>query len=211
MVDPKLDPEGVGALARALFRHCFLKIMICKQACQPDEISSLKLWEELYSTGPSSDDPISRQAPAFQAVSSEPITRYPATRRVLAYQQAKQRARNPTDIRALLVYEVSHGTEDVAESEGDGCESEASSKAHACRKCGGPVDYAKRQTLLERIEKGYRLWQLRSIRAADEIVGTHLTRDEVFKFTGYEVNFDRLKQKVIKPIYDQLESEVHDP
>lgn len=194
----KLDPEGVRALARELFRLCFLKLMVCQPACQPDEISSLKLWEELYFAECSVSSPTSsRQV--------QPAIHYPITRRVLAYQRAKERARNPVDIRALLVYEISHGTEEVAEKEDA---PEGPCRGHACKKCGDPIDSNKRHELLKRIEKGYRLWQLRSLRAADEIVGTHLTHEDVFRFTGYEVNLDRLRREVIIPLYDQLESEV---
>lgn len=198
MIDTELACEGVRVLARELFRLCFLKLMICQSACQPDEISSLKLWEELYfaECGVSSHTSSRRTQPAIH---------YPITRRILAYQQAKERARNPVDIRALLVYEISHGSEEVTEKEdmpGDSC------RGHACKKCGDPIDSNRRQRLLEHIEKGYRLWKLRSLRAADEIVGTHLTREEVFRFTGYEVNFDRLRREVIDPLYNQLESEV---
>lgn len=183
----KLDPEGVKALVRELFRFCFLKLVICHPACQPNQISSLKQWEELY------------------LAESSASSHYPITRRLLAYQRAKERARNPVDIRALLVYEISHGTEEVPEKEDapeDLC------RGHACKKCGDPINPTRRQRLLERIEKGYRLWQLRSIRAADEIMGTHLTHEDVFRFTGYEVNLDRLRREVIGPLYDQLESEV---
>jgi len=187
MVATTLDPERVEALATEIFRHCFFRLMICQQACKPAEIEHLKQWEALCSTKPS--------------------TYYPITRRVLAYQQAKQKARNPNDIRALLVYEISHGREYNAGEKGEDYKpSETSSQGPRCKKDGGPIDYPKRQRILERIEKGYRLWRLRSLCESYDFIGIHLTEDEVFKFAGHEVNFSRLKREVIKPIEDQLET-----
>jgi len=137
---------------------------------------------------------------------------YPATKKFLAYAQRKQELQehprgNPDNIKALLIYKISHGCE---ESEGRG---EAGVEGPLCPGCGGPVNWPKRRQLLRRIHKGHRLEDLQEIcnrdydkfiRECDAFVGTHLTREEVCLFVGHEVNFDEQADRIDK-IYNEIE------
>lgn len=177
-----IDPEVVQRMAAEVFRHCVLKLIACQKGCQTqEEVATLRQWEIMaWQTGARPGE--EKFTPRW-------------TRRILAYQIAKEELRNPENLRALLASKISH-TPDLGEH------SLKSSLPH-CTKCGGEVDHVKRHALLERIQKGFRLRQLDNPCEAEQLIGTHLTEQEVFGFAGYEVNFARVERFV-----EQCESDV---
>ena len=162
-------------LAAEIFRSCLLRMIACRRGCQPKEVQALEGWELL--ARPEERD--------FQP-------RW--TRWILAFQQAKEELRNPENLRALLASKASH-TPDIA-CLGD-------KEGHLCPKCGGQVDYSKREALLGRIEKGFRLRHLRRPLDCEILIGTHLTEEEISQFVGHEVNLSRV-ERFVRQCYEEL-------
>ena len=94
-------------------------------------------------------------------------------RKWLAFAMAK-RQRNPDNIRGLLVYLISNYS--------------------------GPLERTKHKKLVERIEhQRVRLEEL----SYEELAGTHLRWEHVFKLVGHEFNPSRAKQRVQR-MYERL-------
>jgi len=113
---------------------------------------------------------------------------------ILAFQQAKEELRNPENLRAFLASKVSH-TPDIAYT--------GEKEGHLCPKCGCEVDYPKREALLGKIEKGFRLRHLRSAQDSEILIGTHLTEEEISRFVGHEVNLSRV-ERFVRQCYEEL-------
>ena len=167
--------EIAQRLAAEVFRHCLLKLVICHKGCKPKEVEALEGWELL--ARPEERD--------FQP-------RWTYT--VLAFQQAKGELRNPENLRALLVSKISH-TPDLAWA--------STERGRLCPKCGGEIDYVKREVLLQRIQEGLRLRHLRRPADCDLLIGTHLTEEEIFQFVGHEVNLSRV-ERFVRQCYEEL-------
>lgn len=125
------------------------------------------------------------------AVRDHTITRY--FRAIVA---AKRRLRNPTNIAAYLIYKLSHGSHPYERSAAGG---------RRCIACSAPIDEERRSSIVERIAQGYRLRDLKTPLDCEELVDTHLTQEEIFRFVGHEVSFS-YQERIIQEIYEELES-----
>lgn len=175
------DDETRSALAIAFFRAFLYDLVLCE-----DEIDAgaLRQWEEILRGGPVRD--------------------YAITRYYRAIAEAKRRARNPANIAAYLVYRMSHGGH--PENPNAIFEDGANSDARRCIGCSAPIDEGRRARMVERIDGGYRLADVRTPFDCEDLVGTHLTQEDVSRFVGHEVSFS-YQGRMIERIYEELEQE----
>ena len=171
--------EGAVALAVAFFRACLYDIALC-QSDLNEKI--LRQWERILRGGRVHDYSITRY---FQAIVG-----------------AKKRLRNPTNTVAYVIYKMSHGGHpDQPSAEFD---ERGDQSARHCIACSAPIDEERRRNMVERIQQGYCLHDVRTPLDCDEIVNTHLTQEEIFQFIGHEVSFS-YQEKKIQEIYEELE------
>ncbi len=174
---PFTNPEVAHTLAIAFFRACLYDIILGRDDLD-EEV--LKRWERILRSGPVRDYSITRY---FQAIVA-----------------TKRRLRNPLNTVAYLVYRMSHG----GLPEGPGEDFQADQDVRHCISCSAPIDEERRQRMVERIENGYRLKDLKTPLDCEEMVNTHLTQEEIFEFVGHEVSFS-YQEKKIQEMYDELE------
>lgn len=166
-----------STLAIAFFRVCLYDLVLCQQDLDKEV---LRRWERILRGG---------------FVKDYSITRY-----FLALVEAKRRLRNPINVVAYLIYKMSHGG--LPDRPGEDPD-HAIGKSR-CIACSAPIDEERRRRMLKRIEDGYRVRDLKTPLDCEEIVNTHLTQEEVFRFVGHEVSFSYQEQK-IQEIYEELE------
>ncbi|MCX8103060.1 MAG: hypothetical protein N3E42_01250 [Candidatus Bipolaricaulota bacterium] len=172
----KIEPTE---LAIAVFRSCVYEIVLCETNLDWD---ALRRWEFILKGGDVRD--------------------YAITRRFQAFARAKQRARNPENLSAYLLYRLSHGgagpddglilDQEIKQREGPHCIT-----------CGGLIDYARRTRMLERIRAGFRMSDLKVPIDCEELVHTHLTQAEMNEFVGHQVSFS-YQEKLINEAFDEL-------
>lgn len=172
----KIEPTQ---LAIAVFRSCVYEIVLCEIDLDWD---ALRRWEFILKGGDVRD--------------------YTITRRFQAFARAKQRARNPENISAYLLYRLSHGgagPEDglVLDEETD------HQKGPHCIGCGGLIDQTRRTRMLERIRTGFRMADLKVPIDCEELINTHLTQAEMNEFVGHQVSFS-YQEKLISEAFDEL-------
>lgn len=175
--EPATD-ESAASLAAAFFRACLYDLVLCEDDL--DEVE-LRRWEAILRGG---------------AVRDYSITRY-----YKAIVEAKRRSRNPANIAAYLIYRMSHG----GHPERPGI-SEDGAEERLCIGCSAPVDEARRQEMVERIDHGLYLDQVRTPLDCEALVETHLTQAEVSRLVGHEVSFS-YQERMIERIYRELERE----
>lgn len=148
-----LEPEDIESIITTYFISRLCHIILCKLDC--DE-KNLKAWEI-----------------GSVALQGKKVSHYDfhLTKMVLASAQAKP-AGNPDNIRALLIYEISHVN--IEREEGEKCRSG----------CGLRVNQKRRERILQRIRKGYRLKNLKNFIECEDFIGAHLTEEEVRGFIG---------------------------
>ncbi len=173
------DEQDASALAVAFFRACLYDIALCHSDLD-EEV--LRQWERILRAGRVQDYSITRY---FQAIAG-----------------AKKRLRNPRNTVAYVIYKMSHGGH--PEQPGVDHGEQHNQNARHCIACSAPIDEERRRRMVERIEKGYRLKDVKTPLDCDEIVNTHLTQEEIFQFVGHEVSFS-YQEKKIQEIYDELE------
>jgi hypothetical protein len=177
--NPIIREEDAATLAVAFFRACIYDIALCHNDLE-EEV--LQQWERILRGGSVQDYSISRY---FQAIA-----------------EAKKRSRNPINTVAYVIYRISHGGHpDVPHAELD---EHRDPRARHCIACSAPIDEERRQQMVERIAKGYRIQNVKTPLDCDEIANTHLTQDEIFQFVGHEVSFS-YQEKRIQEIYQELE------
>ncbi len=172
----EIDPTQ---LAIAVFRSCVYEIVLCETELDWD---ALRRWEFILKRGEVKD--------------------YSITRRFQAFARAKQRARNPENISAYLLYRLSHGgagPEDglILDEETD------HQKGPHCIGCGGLIDQTRRARILERIRAGFRMSDLKVPIDCEELINTHLTQAEMNEFVGHQVSFS-YQEKLINEAFDEL-------
>lgn len=170
--------EEASTLAVAFFRSCLYDIALCEKDLNLD---ILRQWESILRGGEVHDYSITRY---YQAIS-----------------ETKARLRNPTNVTAYLLYKMSHGGHpDHAAPELDG----SLESVRHCIGCSAPIDEERRERMLEKINNGFRIHDVRTPYDVEEIVNTHLTQEEMCKFVGHEVSFSYQERK-IQEKYDELE------
>ncbi len=173
----KVDPVQ---LAIAVFRSCVYELVLCETEL---DWQALRRWEFILKGGDVRD--------------------YAITRRFQAFAAAKRRLRNPENIAAYLIYRLSHGGADPQERALITEEGQAEQKELHCIACGGLVDTPRRQKMLERIEQGFRLKEIKNALDCEDLVNTHLTQAEMGKFVGHQVSFS-YQERIIEEIFDEL-------
>lgn len=172
----KIEPTQ---LAIAVFRSCVYEIALCETDLDWD---ALRRWEFILKRGEVKD--------------------YAITRRFQAFARAKQRARNPENLSAYLLYRLSHGGAGPEDGLVLDEETEQQKGAH-CITCGGLIDPARRARMLERIRAGFRMSDLKVPIDCEELVNTHLTQAEMNEFVGHQVSFS-YQEKLINEAFDEL-------
>ncbi|MDW8031539.1 MAG: hypothetical protein RMJ29_06980 [Candidatus Bipolaricaulota bacterium] len=167
-------------LAIAVFRSCVYEIVLCETDLDWD---ALRRWEFILKGGDVKD--------------------YSITRRFQAFARAKQRARNPENIAAYLLYRLSHGGAGPEDGLALGEETTDHQKGTHCISCGGLIDQARRTRMLERIRAGFRMSDLKVPIDCEELVNTHLTQAEMNEFVGHQVSFS-YQEKLITEALDEL-------
>lgn len=173
----KIEPTH---LAIAVFRSCVYEIALCQTDL---DWEALRRWEFILKSGDVKD--------------------YAITRRFQAFARAKQRARNPENVSAYLLYRLSHGG---AGPEDGLILDEAPNhqqKGPHCITCGGLIDQNRRARMLERIRAGFRMADLKVPIDCEELVNTHLTQAEMNEFVGHQVSFS-YQEKLINEAFDEL-------
>jgi hypothetical protein len=168
-------------LAIAVFRSCVYEIALCQTDL---DWEALRRWEFILKGGDVKD--------------------YAITRRFQAFALAKQRARNPENLAAYLLYRLSHGG--AGPDDGlrlDDEETDQQQKGPHCITCGGLIDPARRSRMLERISTGFRISDLKVPIDCEELVNTHLTQAEMNEFVGHQVSFS-YQEKLINEAFDEL-------
>ncbi|MCS6903649.1 MAG: hypothetical protein NZO41_05180, partial [Candidatus Bipolaricaulota bacterium] len=117
--------------------------------------------------------------------------------------EAKKRLRNPENVAAYLLYRLSHGGADAEEQALVTAEPPENQQGPHCIACGGPVDRSRRQQMLERIERGLRLQDLKNPLDCQDFINTHLTQAEMAKLVGHQVSFS-YQERMISEIFDEL-------
>ena len=171
--------EEASQLAVAFFRSCLYDIALCERDL---DLDSLRQWESILRGG---------------EVADFSITRY-----YHAIAETKARLRTPLNVSAYLMYRMSHGDQpDPAAVD----ESEISTDGvRHCIACSAPINESRRERMLERIENGYRIKEVKTPYDVEEIVNTHLTQEEMCKFVGHEVSFSYQERKIME-MYEQLQ------
>lgn len=167
-------------LAIAVFRSCVYEIVLCETDLDWD---ALRRWEFILKGGDVKD--------------------YSITRRFQAFARAKQRARNPENIAAYLLYRLSHGGAGPEDGLALGEEPSDYQKGTHCISCGGLIDQARRTRMLERIRAGFRMSDLKVPIDCEELVNTHLTQAEMNEFVGHQVSFS-YQEKLINEALEEL-------
>jgi hypothetical protein len=171
--------EEASTLAVAFFRSCLYDIALCEKDLNLD---ILRQWEAILRGGEVHDYSITRY---YQAIS-----------------ETKARLRNPANITAYLLYKMSHGGHpDHAVPELDGSQD----GVRHCIGCSAPVEEERREQMIQKINNGFRMLDVRTPYDVEEIVNTHLTQEEMCKFVGHEVSFSYQERK-IQEKYDELEN-----
>jgi len=129
-----LDSVRVRQLVKDIFRRCLVRLVICHQGCRQEEVDQLKSLEEIRTNVDNQ-----RFVPRW-------------TYGVLCYQERKQKLQqdsrgNHDNLRALLIRDLSHTPEQWGVSE-------EQAQGPLCPRCGGTIDYSKRNAVLEKIRKG---------------------------------------------------------
>lgn len=172
----KIEPTQ---LAIAVFRSCVYEIVLCETDLDWD---ALRRWEFILKGGDVKD--------------------YAITRRFQAFARAKQRARNPENISAYLLYRLSHGG--AGPEDGLVLDEEAEpQRGPHCIGCGGLIDQTRRARVLERIRAGFRMADLKVPIDCEELVNTHLTQAEMNEFVGHQVSFS-YQERLITEAFDEL-------
>lgn len=166
-------------LAIAVFRSCIYEIALCETDLDWD---ALRRWEFILKGGEVKD--------------------YAITRRFQAFSRAKQRARNPENLSAYLLYRLSHGGAGPDDGLALDTETDHQRGPH-CITCGGLIDQARRARMLERIRAGFRISDLKVPIDCEELVHTHLTQAEMHEFVGHQVSFS-YQEKLINEAFDEL-------
>jgi hypothetical protein len=174
------ERTDAGALAIAFFRSCLYDIALCQDDLD-EEV--LRQWERI--------------------LRGEPVGDYSITRYFQAIVGAKRRLRNPVNTVAYLVYKMSHGGQPHT-PDAPWWDAPVDQNARHCIACSAPINEERRRRMVERIQKGYRLQDVKTPLDFDEIVHTHLTQEEIFEFVGHEVSFS-YQEKKIQEVYDELE------
>jgi hypothetical protein len=156
----------------SIFIHCLCDIILCKMNFDKD---ALKKWE-------------TRKVILSGEIDPDEIDHYDfhLVKMVLASAQAKPTG-NPDNIRALLIYEISHVN--LGEVKGE-----------KCHRCGLPVDKKRREGMRKRIKGGYRLKDLKGFDDCLGFIGTHLKEEEIWEFISddepREVHFAAQRKRV---------------
>ncbi len=172
----KLEPTR---LAIAVFRSCVYEIVLCETEF---DWEALRRWEFILKGGD--------------------VKEYSITRRFQAFVRAKERARNPENLSAYLLYRLSHG----GAGPDDGLaldEERAPQKGPHCISCGGLIDQTRRAQMLERLRAGFRMSDLKVPIDCEELVNTHLTQAEMHEFVGHQVSFS-YQERLINEAFDEL-------
>ena len=171
--------EEASALAVAFFRSCLYDIALCEKDLN---VNILRRWEGILRGGQVRDYSITRY---YQAIC-----------------ETKSRLRNPTNITAYLIYKMSHGGHaDYATKPVNGDEENG---VRRCIGCSALIDETRRKQMLERIEAGLKIDDVRTPFDLEDMLNTHLTQEEMCKFVGHEVSFSYQERK-IQEMYDELE------
>ena len=176
-ISDKFEP---APLAIAVFRSCVYELVLCQTGL---DWEALQRWEFILRGGE--------------------VKEYSITRRLQAFAQAKQRARNPQNVAAYLLYRLSHG----GAGPDDGLlldeKTADQQKGPHCIGCGGLIDQTRRACMLERICEGFRLSDLKVPLDCEDVVNTHLTQAEMAKLVGHQVSFS-YQEKLINEAFDEL-------
>ncbi|MBI1729122.1 hypothetical protein HY229_08335 [Candidatus Acetothermia bacterium] len=176
--------KEAGTMAVAFFRSCLYDIALCEKAL---DAGVLRRWEWILRGGQVQDYSITRY---YQAIA-----------------ETKARLRNPTNISAYLIYKMTHGghpDQEIPDLNGDEREG-----IRRCIACSAPIDEDRRRNMLEKIEAGYHLKNVKTPFDIDDMVNTHLTQEEMCRFVGHEVSFS-YQEKKIQETYDELEQKETD-
>lgn len=173
----KIEPTH---LAIAVFRSCVYEIVLCQTDLDWD---ALRRWEFILKGGE--------------------VKYYSITRRFQAFARAKQRARNPENISAYLIYRLSHGGAGPEDGLALDEETTDHQRGPHCISCGSLIDQARRARMLERIRAGFRMSDLKVPIDCEELVNTHLTQAEMNEFVGHQVSFS-YQEKLINEAFDEL-------
>ena len=176
--------KEAGTMAVAFFRSCLYDIALCEKDL---DVEVLRRWEWILRGGQVQD--------------------YSITRYYKAIAQTKARLRNPTNISAYLIYKMTHGghpDQEIANLSGDEI-----AGIRRCIACSAPIDEERRRKMLEKIETGYQINDVKTPFDIDEMVNTHLTQEEMCMFVGHEVSFS-YQEKKIQEMYNELEEKERD-
>ncbi len=173
--------QGFESFLLAFVISCLINIILCKSNFDSDV---LKQREEQTKVVLEGFDP--RNLISYD---------YKNARIILASDEAKT-AGNPDNIRGLLVSVISHTN--MGEVKGPRC---------LRNDCDLPIDKKRQEHLVRKIKKGHRLSQLKTPEECRELIGTHLTEEQVSKFVKGKkksINFSA-QQKRMKKIFEQIE------
>ncbi|MCI2429713.1 hypothetical protein LM602_00025 [Candidatus Acetothermia bacterium] len=176
-MDDKIEPVQ---LAIAIFRSCVYELVLCETEL---DWQALRRWEFI--------------------LKGADVRDYAITRRFQAFAEAKKRLRNPENVAAYLLYRLSHGGADSEEQALVTERGQADQQGPHCIACGGPMDLSRRQKMLERIEQGLRLKDIKNPLDCEDFIHTHLTQAEMGKFIGHQVSFS-YQERIISEIFDEL-------
>lgn len=174
-MDDKIEPTQ---LAIAVFRSCVYELVLCETEL---DWQALRRWEFI--------------------LKGADVRDYAITRRFQAFAEAKKRLRNPENVAAYLLYRLSHGGADSDEQ--DLVTQQENQQGPHCIACGGAIDRSRRQKMLERLERGFRLKDLQNPLDCEDFINTHLTQAEMAKLVGHQVSFS-YQERIISEIFDEL-------
>ena len=174
-----IEEQEAATLAVAFFRTVLYDLVLCRDDLDEDV---LKRWERVLRGGQVRD--------------------YTITRYFRAIAEAKRRMRAPENLSAYLLYRLSHGGH--PERPGWEFEPKLPPGVRRCIACSAPIDEERRARMVERIQRGYRLRDVKTPLDCEEFVGTHLTQAEMFELVGHEVSFS-YQEKRIQEVYEELE------
>lgn len=180
--EKQLSNQGFESFLLAFVISCLIDIILCKSNFDSDVLKQREKQIKVVLEG---FDP--RNLISYD---------YKNARLILASDEAKKTAGNPDNIRGLLVSVISHTN--MGEMKGPRCPKNA---------CDLPIDKKRQKHLVKRIKKGYRLSQLKTPEECRELIGTHLTEEQVSKFVKDKkksIHFTA-QQKRVKKIFEQIE------